>query len=294
MLQDGGLGYRCAALSIDLGDVEALLPVAESQRFGLLVRESMPFGTYGGPLVTRSESRPNLTRAVAGLIRALRSEWSVGFTSATPGPHPHLELGAPNAVHETDVLDLAGGPEALWHGLDKDARNQVRQAERAGVEIGVDNSEQGFRDYYEMLTASAHRWGLPDPGKPWSLFASISRHARDDAVRLWLAKVDGEVAAGSLCFYGAGEVFYWSGAMHERFAKKRPNNLIQWRVIEDAVARGYSDYNMGASGELGGVRKFKQQFGTRTQSYPAYLVRGPVWSAGRKVSWLARGLVRRR
>jgi lipid II:glycine glycyltransferase (peptidoglycan interpeptide bridge formation enzyme) len=100
--------------------------------------------------------------------------------------------------------------------------------------------------------------------------------------------VDGELAAGSLCFYGGGEVFYWSGAMHERFSKSRPNNLLQWLVMEDAETRGFSEYNMGASGELGGVRRFKQQFGARPQSYPAYLVRGPLWRAGRALSRLVR------
>lgn len=293
MLDDGGLGYHCSALAVDLGDVEVLLPVAESRRFGFLVHESMPFGTYGGPLIMRAERGSDLASAANRLMSHMTSGLSTGFFHATPGPHAHLEMPDPVARYETDVLDLTRGPQALWTQFDKDARNQVRQAERAGVEVRTDNSEAAFRSYYGMLEASSTRWGLADPGKPWSLFASISRHAHERSVRLWLALVDGEPAAGALCFYGAGEVFYWSGAMHDQHGRKRPNNLLQWRIIQDAAARGFVEYNMGSSGALTGVRRFKQQFGASPRTYPAYLGRGRVWQAARTLARLPQSLTRR-
>lgn len=293
MLDGSGLGYRCHAVAFDLGDIEVLVPMATHRRFGFTVRESMPFGTYGGPLILRSERGADLAAAAERLSAVLAAGWSTGVFHATPGPYPHLELDGLMAEYETDILDLTCGPQALWAQLDKDARNQVRQAERASLEVRTDNSLRAFQDYYAMLQASSARWGLADPGKPWSLFASISRHATDESVRLWLAYADGKPAAGALCFYGAGEVFYWSGAMHEEQSRKRPNNLLQWRIIEDAAARGFTGYNMGSSGALTGVRRFKQQFGARPRAYPSYVIRGRVWQAGRALAKLPHRLTHR-
>lgn len=294
MLEGSGLGYGCTALTADLGGVEVCLPLATSRRFGLVLRQSMPFGTYGGPLVIAQEPNADLAAAGRGLADLLKAEWRPGLLLATPGPHPHLALANPHATYETDVLDLRPGPEALWKALDKDARNQVRQAERAGVDVRVDNSEQAFRDYYGMLEASARRWGRKQPKRPWSLFESISRQANENTVRLWLAYVAGEPAAGCICFYGRGEAFYWSAAMHERFAKARPNTLLQWRVIEAGAKRGYEVYNMGASGDLTGVRRFKEQFGARPCGYPAYLVAGRLWSWSLPMARVALRLAARR
>lgn len=288
VLEGSRLGYRCTSVKVDLGEMEVFIPFAEHRRFGLALCQSMPFGTYGGPLIT--SSRPDADAEACGrrLVAALKSRQRLGYLAVTPGPHPHLALPSPHQTYETDILDLAAGADALWKGFEKDARNQVRQAERAGVAVSVDNSEAGFRAYYEMLEASARRWGLRGADKPWSLFEAICRFAREDAVRLWLARVDGRPAAGALVFYGRGEVFYWSGAMHDEFRRARANNLIQWRVIEHAATSGYTDYNMGASGELGGVRAFKKQFGPRPRAYPSYVVRGAVWAAGRSLVRLRR------
>ena len=293
ILDDSRLGYRCLALTADLGEVEVFVPVAESRRYGFVLRESMPFGTYGGPLITEAAKGADLERAARELARMVVAERLVGVFQATPGPHPHLRLSIPTATYEADVLDLSVGRQALWDGLHSNARSPVRQAERAGVEVRVDNSEKGFRDYFSMLEASSRRWGMSDPSKPWSLFESISRHADTHSVRLWLADVEGRPAAGALCFYGAGEVFWWTGAMHEELSQHRPNNLIQWRIIEDAVERGFTTYNMGSSGELAGVHRFKQQFGARPRPYPTYLIRGPLWSAARGLVRLPRRLLAR-
>jgi lipid II:glycine glycyltransferase (peptidoglycan interpeptide bridge formation enzyme) len=113
------------------------------------------------------------------------------------------------------------------------------------------------------------------------------RHADPESIRLWLARVEGTLAAGVLCFYGRGEVFYWSGAMHKEFAQRRPNNLIHWRIIADATDRGYQVYNMGASGHLAGVREFKERFRAQPVSYPIYLVANHLYLAGSRLQSLA-------
>ena len=228
----------------------------------------MPWGTYGGPLTGGEPCEP----AAAPICEFLRRKIGFGWCVVTPGPWPHVSLGRPIADYSTHVLELGEGVDSLWKGLEKDTRNQVRQGERAGVEVTVDGSAEGFDDYFSMLQASAERWGRKDPGKPRSLFDAIRRIAAMGQARLWLGRLDGRPAAGALCFYGKGEVFYWSGAMHKEHARSRANNLIQWRVIQHAVEAGFHLYNMGSSGHLEGVRRFKAGFGSEPRDYPAYFI----------------------
>lgn len=262
------MGFRCAAVLGTNESGQVLLPIARKEGpLGIVGARSMPWGTYGGPLVTGEPDG-----SAEALAAHLRHTLGLGWFVATPGPWEHLPIGSPLATYSTQVIDLGVGLDALWKGLDKDARNQVRQAERGGVEVAVDNSPKAFDDYYSMLEASARRWGRTDPGKPRSLFSAIARLANAANTRLWLARVEGRLAAGALCFYGDSEVFYWSGAMHVELARSRGNNLIQWRVIEHAVAHNFHTYNMGASGDLEGVRRFKDGFGAHSRDYPAYYI----------------------
>jgi hypothetical protein len=273
ILDGAGMGFRSTAMLGSDGSGEVLLPMArKSGPLGTAGVRSMPWGTYGGPLAAGEPDG-----AADALTAHLRHNLGLGWFLATPGPWQHLPIGSRFATYSTQIIDLSGGLDTLWKDLDKGARNQVRQAERAGVEVAVENSPTAFDDYYSMLEASARRWGQTDPGKPQSLFRAIARLGSEATTRLWLARVEGRLAAGALCFYGRSEVFYWSGAMHAEHAHSRANNLIQWRIIEHAVANRFHTYNMGASGDLEGVRRFKGGFGARALDYPAYFIgTGPL------------------
>ena len=269
ILEAAGLGLTCTALLATEGAQEVLLPVARKRdRFGFVSLRSMPWGTYGGPLA--SGASDNFVEAAGAIVSHVRRTLGLGWFVATPGPWPHVPLGRQIATYSTQILQLGAGVGELWKGLDKGTRNQVRQAERAGVQVVVDSTQAGFDEYYAMLQASAERWGRRDPGKPRSLFDAIRALTGDGRARLWLGRHGSRTAAGALCFYGKSEVFYWSGAMYSELARSRANNLIQWRVIQDAAARGFETYNMGSSGDLEGVRHFKAGFGPKPHEYPAY------------------------
>lgn len=267
-----GLGYTSQGFVLRSENFQVLMPLMRRTRFGFYELRSMPYGTYGGALIA-GECLPREQQAAAQeCIQYLRRDPRFLHLWCVPGPYPHLPLPGFEFSFETHKIDLGQGVDLIWKQFDPDARNQVRQAERAQVEVSFDNSPAAFDAYYDMLLATAQRWGKKSPGKPRTLFHSIAQYASEDSTRLWLAQVNGELAAGALCFYGKGEVFYWSGAMNQDLARARPNNLLQWVILQDAVARGYRVYNMGASDGLPGVRKFKEGFGAKPVKYPAYLV----------------------
>jgi CelD/BcsL family acetyltransferase involved in cellulose biosynthesis len=279
-----GLGYKSQAFCYRFPDAEFLLPIAARRnRIGELDCRSMPFGMYGGPLIVGGDPASDLSRYATAVAGDLRRRVGFGYLIAYPGPYPHLALPRIYERTITHVVDLGDGVEAVWKRMTPATRRKIRQAERAGVKVRIDNSSAAFLTYYEMLEESAKRWGLSRPDRPLSLFEAVCRHADPRRVALWLATLGDSLAAAVLFVYGKGEAFYLSGAMHKELAYCRPNDLLHWSVLQDAAARGCWLYNMGAGAHLTGVRKFKEAFGAEAVEYPSYIVAGPVNELIRKV-----------
>ncbi len=274
ILAEAGLGYQCSAIAFRFADHDVLLPIAATRRpRRLKTYVSLPL-SYGGPLTIGGRSSESRTVDAEAISQYLRRDLRLAYLVCTPGFYPHPPLPHVSATRTTHILDLAVGMDLIWKGLDPNTRSRIRQAERAHVEVCVDNSKETFEGYRRMLQASAERWGKPAPNEPWSLFDAIVRHADSTSIRLWTGTVKGELAAGALCLYGKGEVLYWNGAMYRELARSRPSNLIHWRIIEDAVKRGYRVYDMGGSLHLEGLRRFKEGFGARSRDYHNYLIVG--------------------
>jgi len=287
MVSGAGLGYRHQAFEFELGETQALLPVvAQKRSLGRLVMHSGPFGTYGGliPLNTVDKEPTDRWAAFGTEVgHRLMAMSGFGVMVAYPGPRPHIPF--PNVFSrftafvidlKTQVLDPATGSIA---GMRRKTRQYVHKAERAGVEVSVEDSPAAYEAYYELLLASNRRWGRSRPNKPWATFASIQRHSDGKSTRLWMARVEGKPAAGLLCFYGMGEVFAWSSALDEAYVATRANYLLHSRAITDGAARGFETFNLGANENLSGVQWFKEGFGAQARPYPAYVVGAVLYRA---------------
>jgi lipid II:glycine glycyltransferase (peptidoglycan interpeptide bridge formation enzyme) len=84
---------------------------------------------------------------------------------------------------------------------------------------------------------------------------------RSPRIKLWLARVNGRVAAGALCFSHARHAVYWHGASRAESQRSRAANLLHAHIVEDACARGLWWYDFNPSTGLAGVEAFKKSFG---------------------------------
>jgi len=266
--------YRVATRLFTFDDgLEVLVPCMEIRLDGHGLRrkyESMPLGTYGG-LICGGGMVTDLH--VKRIIRHFETT-CVTSICFNPDPLSDPATGYPSggAVTPTytHILPLEKGFDHIWQNeFSSKVRNQVRKAEKSGVEIYVDSSMEGFKRYYAIYTESSKRWGKDKPDYPFKLFEALSR-VDHRYVRLWMARAEGEVIAGALNFYYGDNVFYWGGAMLKEYSKYCPNNLLLKTAILDACREGYRYYNFGASGSLEGVRKFKESFGAKRVDYNVY------------------------
>ena len=90
--------------------------------------------------------------------------------------------------------------------------------------------------------------------------------------------------------YHGRTAMYWIGASLEDDSK-RPNAYLQFRIMEDAIARGIEIYDMGRSGRPG-VKSFKQHFGATSVPYQVLTVDNLWWQGAVGVASRAWRLVK--
>ncbi len=258
---------RWEAVALEEGEGYAAAIGAIVRRRGpARVLYSMPFATYGGPLVRAGHPDPAgarraLLEAWAGEARrwgVLRSElaWYGGLRGEIPEG-----LGALEGF--THVLPLTPDLDALWEGFAPSTRRLVRQAQESGLAIHAVEREEELRVFYDLAVETVRRRG--GSPKPYSLYARIfSSLVPAGLARYHLVHHGEEAVAGSLHFFHEGSAFSWLPVSRERHWHLRPNNFLIARLLETLAEAGYLEYNFGASPpDAAGLIRFKEGWGAK-------------------------------
>ncbi len=239
---------------------------------------SMPFGTYGGPLVREGHPDPGSVRReliesfarVAGSRWTLRSEmtWYEGLQDEVPASLAPFQSF-------THVLPLQPDFEALASGFSPAARRLVRQAEESELSIRAAAGEEDVRVFYEIAAETVRRRG--GKPKPYSLYERIHRSLVPTGLaRYHLVHHDGKPVAGSLHLFHDGVAMNWLPVSRESSWHLRPNNFLIARTLETLCEAGYAEYNFGASPhDAAGLIRFKEGWGATPR---------PLVIAGRRSS----------
>jgi predicted N-acyltransferase len=160
-------------------------------------------------------------------------------------------------VDSTYIIELTPHDEdRVWHRIDKKDRSTVRKARRLGLTV-VESGDAGMTDeYYDQFVEVMTRKGLFPPydrSRPGLLFKHL--YPKDMLLALQVLSPEGKPIATGLFPHDDRTIYYWGGA--SRFAGRQysPNDLMHWSVLEWALKRGLTAYNMCGPG------KFKQKFG---------------------------------
>jgi hypothetical protein len=241
---------------------QVILPFSKQKILkGLFTRHiSSPAGTFGGWLAHASldQSEQEL------LIKFIHNRYHDLIWRFNPYEkmlHP-IEIGCLKE-DETHAVNLCDGFEKIYRGWTKGHASAARKARKAGVEISIAETQEDWKSYFRVYDDSLKRWGENTTlSYTWHLFKVILQHESSN-IKLWLARYDGIVIAGALCFYSPSHVVYWHGAALSSHFKFRPVNLLMYEAIKDAAERGYRWFDFNPSGGLDGVKAFKHSFGAQ-------------------------------
>lgn len=283
-------------------DNNKLLTVCFSFRDDLALRQKT-IEVYRGPIIVKSKKSENedspfrkgsppFKGEAGGILQLLLSElkkiamaeeamvvrMDFGITKSslleiTDYKLQELELKRANRdiqPRSTFFIDLSKSEEEILSEMKSKHRYNIRLAGKKEVEVFLANQEslkENFSDFWELIKLTSERDGFAIHEKEyyWQMIDVL----RGD-VKMYLAKFDNNIIAGSLvgCF---GKVcVYMHGASDDRYKNVMAPYLLQWQAIRDAKAVGKKYYDLGgvksaseaSSSQKGwdGITRFKTGF----------------------------------
>jgi hypothetical protein len=286
--------YEDASRCYEMTDGRHLvLPMVRRRRLpGRLATEHSMAPTWGaGGLLARDALGVDDVRVVVDDLAArpalrttIRPDFLQADMWAAARPRGAIELPL---VHH--VLDLDRSYDELSSKFSKMARKAIRRAEREAVKIDHASGRTFVDDYYELyegwVTRRAQQRGIPLPialrrGRANEPLERLRLLADElgDTFQIWVAQLDGRPVAAMITLMQGDTALAWRAASNIEVAGPvRANDLLHSRAIEHATATGCRYYNMGESGGVESLMRFKVRFGATPRSHAAYrLERLPI------------------
>lgn len=254
------------------GEDQALLPLLVGPALKGLAKAyvSSPAGTYGGYLC-KAKLSASIQRELLDYLKTF-SMLSLCGNPFDPTWSEPLEFTANDF---TQAIDLSQGWDNIFSQWSKGNALGLRKTKREGVEIKMAQAAD-WPIYFDLYQETMQNWKVAPLGKySWSFFEQLQQ-LPEKHCQLYLAWHQGKIIAGCLCFYQNQHVVYWHGASALQSKALRPVPLLQYQIIQDAIARGFRWYDFNPSAQLEGVIRFKKGFGAKKLRFESLEKQAPA------------------
>jgi hypothetical protein len=228
--------------------------------FGPRRMVSLPFSYAAGPVALDGAVAAELVAAALDFAKERKIRRLEIKQRAAP--EPPLAGMVRTQRYSTFLLDTAGGEAAVWERLHGGStRRGIRKAEKEGVVVVRGSSEAEWTAMGRLEEDTAHRHGVPAP--PRSFFSGPCRRLQNAGLAdLYLARLkNNELAAGIVIWKGGREWIYAYGASRPETLASRPNHLLLWTAVKDAITAEVG-FDLGrAAPEQEGLVEFKRRWG---------------------------------
>ncbi len=180
-----------------------------------------------------------------------------------------------NTEDFTQFLDLSEGFERIFKKWTWGHYSRARKGIREGITAEPAMTEDDWRSHFGLYLDNLARWGDRTTNVyGWDLFEIMYRK-KSPKIKLWLAKYQGEIIAGALCFYHNRHVAYWHSATSQRFYKKlNATHVLEYTIIKDACEKAFLIYDFLPSSGIKGVIGFKNGFSPQKKLVNIYMSPG--------------------
>ena len=228
-----------------------LIPVFISQKFGFRLVSSPPLGLgLGrlGPIIMSTSPKQrkiesaykSFNKKVLSSVNAESSNTLFRMTCLRrfKDPRAYSWSGFNVSPAFTYTVDLESrSAENVLKSFSRDLRKDIRNREKAGISIRVDNDRESLGEIYHSMQSRFREQGLEHP-MSWEFFNDLIE-ALDDRTRVYVAEsASGKFISGMVILYTDDGAYNWKGGAKPSniTSSVSPNNLLHWRIIEDIIA----------------------------------------------------------
>jgi hypothetical protein len=253
------LRLDCYSARVD-GRLEGLLAVAEVP--GLLGPRrlvSLPFSYAAGSLATERSTAD----ALAAAAREHASDRGIKRVELkSRGEFPPAP-GFQRVVHYS-AYEVAtdSGESAVWNGFHAGStQRSIRKGLKAGIVVRRGETANDWLTMAELEEQTAHGHGIPSPPRRFFVDGCRRLQAAGLAAVYLAFTAAGERAAGITLWKGPRSWIYAFGASDPAQLEHRPNHVLLWTAIQDAIAAGCT-FDLGrVAPEQQSLLEFKRRWG---------------------------------
>jgi FemAB-related protein (PEP-CTERM system-associated) len=247
-------GHQAVMLAATAGDrIVGVLPliVMKSRMFGRFV-VSLPFLNEGGVLADDGSAEVALIDAAVNVTKQAGADYL-----ELRHMRRHSAALAERTHKVAMSLPLRGTLDEQWQALDRKVRNQVRKAEKSGVEVTSGGLEL-VEAFYGVFARNMRDLGTPVFGV--ELFRQTVRTFPDNT-RVFCAYHRGQPVAASIVHWrGVSMEVIWASALRESNPVSA-NVLLYWHMLQLAIGQRCAVFEFGRCTPGEGPYQFKKQWG---------------------------------
>lgn len=182
------------------------------------------------------------------IIHELRANYiSISLSPALQDPRPFSWYGYSVQPQFDYVIDLTIGPDQLLKSLDKRGRQNLNHARKKGITVEIG----GKREYEAILDLMDIRYAQQKKKMTASKQYYLDIYdAYNENLRVFIAKFNGNIIAGSIDFQYRDTHYSWIGNPKPKNSiSPSPNDLLIWESVRFAHEQGFRKYvTMNAAG----------------------------------------------
>ena len=246
-------------------EIEGIFPSIEFNSFFFgKFAVSLPFVTYGGPLLRRSGD----FELIIDEVRRQIAERNLDFFEIRFDKN--IQLNIPQKRHKvTFILDLPSDPETLFSSFKAKLRNQIRRPMKENMYVKHGDIDL-LDDFYKIFSINMRDLGTPV--YPKCFFNNILEIFHQNAfVVVVYSQFDQPAAAALLIQYREKMEIPWASSIKE-FNKFSPNMLLYWESLKLAIQRQCNQFDFGRCSPGSGTYRFKKQWGAQERQLYWYYV----------------------
>jgi peptidoglycan pentaglycine glycine transferase (the first glycine) len=192
---------------------------------------------------------------------------------------------------QTIWLDLSVGTDVIFKNCHTQMRKGVRRAARAGIRVETTSDAEPIGEFVALCSSISHAKGF-ELRLTSALIEFLLQHSASDAnveAAQFVALKEGRVGSGLFVLRVGENVHQIFGATDRNMRQDRVGEACQWAVIEWAIARGCTRYDLEGidPANNASVYEFKKRLGGEEITLCGH-VHVPLNLFGRAMSGLIR------
>ena len=254
-------GYKVFAVCTrnDDNTIRSGIPFCEVKTLRQTIKWiSLPFSDHCTPL---SDNGHDLLEILNFIIQQQKFERivSIEIRSDVSTLHRQFQRKLDSVLH---IKELSNNIDDVFASFKKTQVQQpILKSIRDGLTCRVSNDKESIKNFYRLHLLTRKRLGVPV--QPKKFFDEVYENiiSNNYGFTVLVFKDINCISAGIFSGY-SHTLTYKYGASDDTMLQLRPNNLMLWTAMQEAVRRGYRYFDFGKTDIANdGLRKFKSGWG---------------------------------